>query len=68
MTDHTKHAIVHAFRHALETETGKQFTKAVAGTAVAATTAVLGPTVAAVVLPVAVVGGLGYCLYRAFKD
>jgi hypothetical protein len=68
MSQHNlKHGLVHGARLALETEAGKKATKAVATAVIAAAPPVL-VAAAAPLAPFAIVGALGYCVYRALKD
>lgn len=58
----------HAIHIAARTETGKKVTKAVAGTAVAVATSVVGPTVVAAAVPVIFVAAIGYGIWSLFND
>jgi len=68
MSHDVKTTIAHALHAAHQTETGKKVLHTVRAGALTAATAVLGPAVATVAVPAALVGIIGWGLWKAFKD
>jgi hypothetical protein len=68
MNQHTQHHLAHAAHLAMHTETGKKLVNTALAAGTAAAGLAVGTAAAPVVVSAALVGGLGYLLWRVFKD